>query len=75
MEVYFPDGSEFLSNRQLDELLMIRTAELERERERLRIARTRATLASKEAQTERERAERAEAEIARLRALLGDAAP
>ncbi len=55
MEIYFADGSPFLSNKELDALLIYRTEERDRALER--------------ANSERERAEKAEAEI-KLRSLL-----
>ena len=63
MGIYFADGSPFLSNKELDALLAFRTEERDRALELASAERERAN-------TERERAEKAEAEIARLRALL-----
>lgn len=56
MEIYFADGSPFLSNKEMDALLTYRTEERDRALERL--------------DEERQRAEKAEAEIERLRHLL-----
>ncbi|MBC8136038.1 MAG: Uma2 family endonuclease [Fibrella sp.] len=56
MEIYFADGSPFLSNKEMDSLLAFRTEERDQALER--------------ANAERGRAEKAEAETDRLRALL-----
>ncbi len=84
MEVYYPDGSPFQSFKESQELLVYRTRERDRERERANNERLRADAERGRADTERLRAEAetkradaetqarmaAEAEIARLRALV-----
>ena len=65
MEIYFPDGKPFRSHCEVHDLMEFRTQERDAARER-------ATLERERAEAEAKRASDAEAEIVRLRALLGD---
>ena len=74
MEVYYPDGTPFLSFIELAERMRFEVEQGARARERAIRERERAEQEAKRANAEARRADTAETEIARLRALLGGAA-